>query len=78
MYQRARRWLNENRGSQTPLVVSHGGFSRVLRGAHLGLGPEDTLALPIHEHGRFFRLSKGVVDEIVVDDGARIDEAGLG
>ena len=78
MYQRACRWLEKTRGPQAQLVVSHGGFSRVLRGAHLGLGPVDTLALPIHEHGRFFRLSEGVVDEIVVDDGARIDEARLG
>jgi probable phosphoglycerate mutase len=73
MYQRARRWLEKPRGGETPLIVSHGGFSRVLRGAHLGLGPEDTLALPSHDHGRFFRLSKDVVEEIVVDDAARLD-----
>lgn len=78
MFERAQLWLKNNAGVGTILLVSHGGFSRVLRGAYLGLGAGDTLALSTHDHGRYFRLSEGVAREVVIDDSAKIDEAKLG
>jgi len=78
VFARAKRWLATVDGDATTLVFTHGGFSRMLRGAYLGLGPEETMALDTHEHGRFYVLSDGTVEAVVVDESARIDEARMG
>lgn len=78
VYARAQRWLATVEPDATTLVFGHGGFSRMLRGAYLGLGAEETLALETHEHGRFYRLDGGSVETIIIDDSAKIDEARVG
>ncbi len=61
--ERARRWLATVEALETVLLVSHGAFGRVLRGRHLRLGPDDTMALPIPQDA-VFRLSQGTVSRI--------------
>lgn len=79
MAERARRWLDEPREATVCIAVSHGGFSRVLRGAYLGLEPgEATNELPMHAHGRLYRLDAGRVDEVVVDASEQPREKLLG
>ena len=63
---RAQRWLARPRAAQISIVVSHGGFSRTFRGTYLGLDLDRILALPTHDHGRFFELDAGGETEHVV------------
>lgn len=56
---RARRWLGESRRLDVAVVVSHGGLSRALRTAYLGLGEDERLELERHAHGRIFELADG-------------------
>jgi len=65
---RARQWLNSVADHPTILLVSHGGFGRTLRGHYLGLGPDETLALP-EPQDAVFRLCQGVVSQLDADDG---------
>jgi len=79
MAERARRWLAEPRDGEVCIAVSHGGFSRVLRGAYLGLSPGPEMNdLPVHAHGRLYRLADGRVDELVTDEGEQPAEKLLG
>lgn len=78
MFERARRWLAQPRGCQVAVVVSHGGFSRVFRGAYLALEPPAIMTLPPHDHGRMFRLADGRSEELAVPVGPAVDEAALG
>jgi len=79
MAERARRWLGEQREAEICIAVSHGGFSRVLRGAYLGMEPGAEMnALPVHAHGRFYRLAKGRVEELVTDSAQQPSEKLLG
>ncbi|MEE9281148.1 MAG: histidine phosphatase family protein [Myxococcota bacterium] len=56
--ERVRRWL-ETVASEPPLIaITHSGFGRVLRGVHLGLTPDQVLALD-GPHDTFFRLTPG-------------------
>lgn len=64
---RARQWLGTPRTARGTLVVSHGGFSRALRGAWLELGLDEILALPPHEHGRLFQLEPGAIETLVLE-----------
>ena len=59
-------WLEEHAADTSLVAVTHGVVSRVLRGLYLGLPRRDALALPIPQD-RIFRLSLGVVEEIVVN-----------
>jgi probable phosphoglycerate mutase len=59
LYDRALHWLEGLEASADAVVVTHGRFSRALRGAALGLSSRDTLALDSHEHGRVFMLNDG-------------------
>lgn len=58
--ERARQWLTAVAEVPELLLVSHGGFGRVLRGLYLGLSPTETLAQPVPQDA-VFRLSDGVV-----------------
>ena len=75
--ERASRWLAGERAAVT-VLVSHGGFSRVLRGSYLGVPVEEMATLPVHAHGRFFRLAAGECHEIVTEDPAPEPEELLG
>lgn len=57
---RARSWLATV--GQDTVLVSHGGFSRVLRGVYLGQSPAAMLALP-EPHDSLFRLRGAMVQE---------------
>jgi broad specificity phosphatase PhoE len=65
MLARARAWLGSPRARAVTIVVSHGGFSRVLRGAYLGLDLEEMASISMHTHGRFYRLIGGSAEEVV-------------
>lgn len=67
---RARQWLASIDDLATVLLVSHGGFGRVLRGHYLRLPPEDTMALPVPQDA-VFRLTQGVVSRL---DAERADD----
>ena len=54
---RARSWLAEP-CRRPAIAVSHGGFSRLLRCAYLGLTPAAMRDLPSHVHGRLFVLAR--------------------
>jgi probable phosphoglycerate mutase len=59
-------WLAEAMADEALLVaVSHGGCSRMLRGLHLGLAPEEFLKLPAPQDV-IFRLDADGVEEISV------------
>lgn len=58
---RARDWLDSVEGAI--VAVSHGLFSRFVRGAYLGLGRAKALSLPA-QHGVIWRLKDGTVEEI--------------
>ena len=60
------------------LVVSHGGFSRVLRGSYLGVPVDEMATLPVHTHGRLFRLTAGECLETVTEGPASEPEELLG
>lgn len=57
---RARRWLESVAEEPAVVAVTHSGFGRVLRGLHLGLAPDQVLALD-GPHDTFFRLSPGSI-----------------
>lgn len=67
MLARVEDFLGTTRAEPVSIVVSHGGTSRALRGAFLGLDVPAIQALPVHAHGRLFALSGGRVTECVVD-----------
>jgi len=58
LYDRVADWLAEQPADAKRIVVCHGGTSRVLRGAYLGLDPETIIHLPI-KHTQVFRLQDG-------------------
>lgn len=60
LHARAQRWLNNVPDDGVTIAVTHGGFSRALRGACLGLVPEKIAELPSHDHGRLFVVHDGV------------------
>lgn len=60
---RARQWLAAVADLATVLVVSHGGFGRILRGHYLRLAPDETLALS-EPQDSVFRLTQGVVSRL--------------
>lgn len=60
---RARQWLATTKHHETVLLISHGGFSRVLRGHYLSLPPDETLAQLVPQDA-VFRLSQGVATRI--------------
>jgi probable phosphoglycerate mutase len=62
---RARAWLAKDHPKPC-IVVSHGGMSRLFRGACLGLTPDAIAELPSHTHGRYFELGAGGVKMIEV------------
>ncbi len=76
--ERARSWLDAFGNSSTSIVVSHGGFSRCLRGAYLGLELDQILELSTHAHGLIYKLSDGCIDEIALDVGLQSQEDLLG
>lgn len=53
---RARNWLAAI--DRPTIAVSHGLFSRIIRGVHLGLSRDEMLALPVPQDG-FYRLEEG-------------------
>jgi len=59
-------WLEEHAADTSLVVVTHGVVSRVLRGLYARLPRQEALALPIPQD-RIFRLSLGLVEEIVID-----------
>ena len=67
MTERARQWLASVADLPTILLVSHGGFGRILRGHHLRLGPDETLAQP-EPQDAVFRLCQGVVSQLDADN----------
>ena len=75
VFERAQRWLARRREDRLTIVVSHGGFSRVFRGAYLGLDPRQTMALPPHSHGLVYRLRAGRSEEIKLPDATGSQEA---
>ena len=58
---RARDWLDGVEGAI--VAVSHGLFSRFIRGAYLGFERAEALSLPA-PHGVIWRLKNGTVEEI--------------
>ena len=78
MFDRARRWLARRQGERVAIVVSHGGFSRAFRAAFLGLVVEEAGDLPVHIHGRLYRLAEGSVCELVAEATPPPPEAALG
>lgn len=66
MTARARQWLASVAHLPAILLVSHGGFGRILRGHYLRLGPDETLALP-EPQDAVFRLCQGVVSQLDAD-----------
>src|SRR5262249_7590793 len=63
-------WLADAKTGPQPLIaVSHGLASRVLRGLHLGLDPDEALRQDVPKDA-FFRLTDGGVDRIDVSEGA--------
>ena len=60
---RARQWLASVADLPTILLVSHGGFGRILRGRYMRLAPDETLALP-EPQDAVFRLTQGVVSRL--------------
>ncbi len=64
--ERARAWLAAPRATSHVVVVSHGIFSRQLRGAYLGLDPADTMTLESHAQDRIYLLNDGVVTALSV------------
>lgn len=78
MFVRACAWLEAPRARAVTIVVSHGGFSRMLRGAYLGLSPDEMAVMPVHSHGRFYRLADGRCDEVVAHAAAPPPEDLLG
>jgi broad specificity phosphatase PhoE len=78
MLGRARAWLASPRTRAVTILVSHGGFSRVLRGAYLGFEPTGMASVATHTHGRLYRLADGCADEIVAHDSAPPPEDLLG
>lgn len=82
VFERARHFLAKPREADVTVVVSHGGFSRAIRGAHLGLAPPAIAELSPHDHGRLYVLAgrdaEAQVDEVVTDASARPAEAALG
>lgn len=74
---RATRWLTSERAAVT-IAVSHGGFSRLLRGSYLGLAFDEMATLPVHDHGRLYRLAAGECHEIVTEPEAPGPEELLG
>ena len=59
-------WLREYAETPSLVVVTHGIVGRVLRGLYAGLPRLEALALPIPQD-RVFRLSHGIIEEILVD-----------
>ena len=57
---RARHWLAELSGARPVIAVTHEMLGRALCGAHLGLAPEQVLAL---------RLGHGVAQRLTADEG---------
>jgi broad specificity phosphatase PhoE len=78
MFERARRWLTRHDREHTAIIVSHGGFSRAFRAAFLGLAVEQAGDLPVHIHGRLYRLAEGSVCELVAEATPPPPEAALG
>jgi probable phosphoglycerate mutase len=79
MFERARRWLARRHGDERiAIIVSHGGFSRAFRAAFLGLAAEEAGDLPVHTHGRLYRLADGSVCELVAESTPPPPEAALG
>lgn len=66
--ERARAWLAALRAANHVVVVTHGIFSRQLRGAYLGLDPAATMTLESHAQDRIYRLDAGVVSALSVPD----------
>lgn len=67
--ERARRWLDSVADLTTVLLVSHGGFGRVLRGHYLRLPPDDVRAQAVPQDA-VFRLTQGVVSRIDAEPAA--------
>ena len=61
--QRARQWLDLVADLQTILLISHGGFGRMLRCLYAGRPKEDFQAISFPQDA-VFRLSHGVVSQI--------------
>jgi probable phosphoglycerate mutase len=59
---RAEAFLERPQRSEHLVVVTHGVMSRVLRGAYLGLGPDDTQALERHTQDRLYVLEAGRIE----------------
>jgi probable phosphoglycerate mutase len=79
MAERARGWLAERRDAPVCVAVSHGGFSRVLRGMYLGLEAGEAMNdLPMHAHGRLYQLANGRIEEVVTDSAEPTAEQLLG
>ena len=78
---RAADWIETRPRGRPLIVVSHGGLSRAFRAAFLELSERDAMALPPHDHGRFFQLFEGPprhMEEIESPAGPAVPEAALG
>jgi len=60
------------------VIVSHGGFSRAFRAAFQGIAVEEAGDLPVHIHGRLYRLAEASVSELIADATQPPPEAALG
>jgi broad specificity phosphatase PhoE len=78
MLHRAEAWLREPRAHAVTILVSHGGFSRVLRGAYLGLAPDEIGRLSTHTHGTFYRWVEGQCEVIIAHEAQASPEDLLG
>ncbi|MDD9945601.1 MAG: histidine phosphatase family protein [Myxococcales bacterium] len=58
-------WMDQVGSGRVVVAVCHGVVSRVMRGAHLGLSPADTIALPGHRQDRIFRLADSGLSELM-------------
>jgi probable phosphoglycerate mutase len=60
-FERANKWLINNYNEQT-IVVCHGTFGKILRGAYAGLSPEEIMSIGF-EHTDIFQLLNGEIYE---------------
>ena len=61
-------WMQAVPADRPVVAICHGVVSRVMRGAHLGLSPAETLALPGHRQDRIFKLVDGSLIELLCDE----------
>ena len=65
---RVGHWL-DSLSAEIVVAVCHGVVSRIMRGAYLGLGPDDTIALESHDQDRLFKLDGGKVEPLLAETG---------